>query len=575
LLLLCFGLLGAGAAVPRAQAAATQLPCGLPEQQPLWVDFADGSVPFWSTVFARPGIVGAAANLIVPPQLRAAGAKTIAFDLNFHTRMGSPSKPVDPDKVIPAANTLFNNAVRWTECDKPLIALNELFGAQTPTPWTATITQYRANVLAFVQRLAERGARPFLLLSNRPYAHGDAAEWWLQVAQYADLVPEVYFNGPSISRQGAVAGSRRLRSTLRSRIQDLTSIGIPASRIGVMLTFSSTPGAGGREGLQPLSKWLDVVKWESLAAKSIARETGIATVWSWGWGSWTAAGNDPDKPIAACVWLWTRDSSLCDASGAAGGRGFDPSLTVGPAIPAGAVCVLGTAPLWSSVVTSLTRTTGDADIALSGALQRLVVAGAARVSTSDVLRAERDVILDHFRGSRALYLAALARARTSLAGARAIIADELARNVIERKLPVATPSSSAIQEFYATNDSQPARMVTAEQPLVWLGNRRSGVAVAGLGPGRLFHLEPDAKTAIDGVSIATVGETAPLGAFPLSVAAPAIRAALVDEARADAFRTWSSRRQNQAVARLECTNDNFPQPTPVDLTEWLPYLSVR
>ena len=88
--MLCFALLGAGAAVPRAQAAGTQLPCGLPEQQPLWVDFADGSVPFWSTVFARPGIVGAAANLIVPPQLRAAGAKTIAFDLNFHTRMGSP-----------------------------------------------------------------------------------------------------------------------------------------------------------------------------------------------------------------------------------------------------------------------------------------------------------------------------------------------------------------------------------------------------------------------------------------------------------------------------------------------------
>ena len=103
-----------------------------------------------------------------------------------------------------------------------LIALNELFGAQTPTPWTPTTAQYRANVLAFVQRLAERGARPFLLLSNRPYTHGEAADWWLQAARYADLVPEVYFNGPSVWKQGVAAGSLRLRSTLRTRIDDLT-----------------------------------------------------------------------------------------------------------------------------------------------------------------------------------------------------------------------------------------------------------------------------------------------------------------------------------------------------------------
>ena len=59
-----------GSAAPGAHAAtaspsaAAQWPCGLPEQQPLWVDFADGSVPFWSSVFARPGVVGAAANLL-------------------------------------------------------------------------------------------------------------------------------------------------------------------------------------------------------------------------------------------------------------------------------------------------------------------------------------------------------------------------------------------------------------------------------------------------------------------------------------------------------------------------------
>ena len=53
------------------------LPCGLPQTQPLWVDYADGQVPFWSTIFARPGVVAAASNFIVPPQLRASGAKTV------------------------------------------------------------------------------------------------------------------------------------------------------------------------------------------------------------------------------------------------------------------------------------------------------------------------------------------------------------------------------------------------------------------------------------------------------------------------------------------------------------------
>jgi hypothetical protein len=574
---LCFGLLAlaGGAAAPRAAAAEVQLPCGLPDQQPLWVDYSDGSVPFWSTVFARPGVVAAAANLIVPPQLRSAGAKTVYFDLKFHARMGSPSAPVDPARVVPAADTLFNSAVKSADCATPLIALNELFGAQVPTPWTPSTARYRANVLTFVQRLAERGARPFLLLSSAPYAHGDAADWWRQAAQYADLVPEVYFNGPAISRQGAALGSRRLRSVLRARITELTEIGIPPSRIGVMLTFSSTPRTGGREGLQPLSKWLDVVKWESLAAKAVASETGIASVWSWGWGSWSAAGNDPDKPIAACVWLWTRDPALCDAPTVAADVGFDPSLTVGGTIPEGAVCVMGKAALWRSVVTGLTRTTGDADIALSAALQRLALAAAVPVATSDVLTAERAVILDHFRGVRALYMAALARAGTSLAGARAILADELRRNKIERHLRTPPPSAAAIAEYYAVHDGQPARMVTAESPLTWLGNRRTGVAVAGLAPGRLFKLDPDTTTAIAGVKMLAQGETAPLGAFPLSAAAPSIRAALVDEARSDAFLTWSSRRQNQALPRLECVADALPQPTPVDLTDWLPYLALH
>ena len=80
ILVLGFALLAVGVGGARGGAPAAQLPlpCGLPQVQPLWIDFADGSVPFWSTIFARPGVVGAASNFIVPPQLRAKGAQTVS-----------------------------------------------------------------------------------------------------------------------------------------------------------------------------------------------------------------------------------------------------------------------------------------------------------------------------------------------------------------------------------------------------------------------------------------------------------------------------------------------------------------
>ena len=49
-----------------------------------------------------------------------------------------------------------------------------------------------------MQQLAAKGARPFLLVNAAPYTGGDAGDWWRQAAQVGDIVPEVYFNAPSI-----------------------------------------------------------------------------------------------------------------------------------------------------------------------------------------------------------------------------------------------------------------------------------------------------------------------------------------------------------------------------------------
>ena len=80
-----------------------------------------------------------------------------------------------------------------------------------------------------------------------------------------------------------------------------------------MIGFQTGPGTGGREGLQPRSRWFSVAKWHALAVKQVAKELELAHVWSWGWAQRDARSNDPDKTYAACVWLWARDASLCDA----------------------------------------------------------------------------------------------------------------------------------------------------------------------------------------------------------------------------------------------------------------------
>jgi hypothetical protein len=565
---------GVGSTEPAATPAQLPLPCGLPQVQPLWIDYADGGVPFWSTIFARPGIVAAASNFIIPPQLRAKGAQTVYFDLYMNNRVGTPSKPADPALIQSRADKIFDTAVTSSGCDHPLMAENELFGAQLPTPWTPTTAQYRANVLAFVQRLAERGARPFLLLSNRPYTHDQASDdWWREVAKVADIVPEVYFSGPSVSKQGAVAGSRRLRATMRTRMEDLIQIGIPTNRIGMMLTFSSTPHAGGRENLQPLGKWLDVVKWESLAAKQIATDLDIATVWSWGWAAFNPKGNDPDKPTVACTWLWTRDHTLCDAPALAG-KQLDPSLDVGATLAAGTMCLLGKTPLLANDVAALSRLTGDRDLAFSAEFQHAVLVEAKAVDPKEIVRVERNAILDHFGGSRAAYNAALARAKATPALARLILADELRRRAVEATLRTPPPTGAQLQAWYATYDATLTRPVRASKPVPWLGNAKTGLAIQGVAPGRLLALAAGSQVTIDGVQVTALGEAAPLGSFPYAQAAPAIRKAFVDQLKSGAFATWSRRRQNQSLGSLTCQRDQQPQPEAVDLTEWLPYLSL-
>jgi hypothetical protein len=562
---------------PAAPEAATSDACALPSTKPVWIDFADGSVPFWEQ-FAKPGVVAAASNFIFPAQIRAHGAKTVYFDLNFTRRTGTPTEPADPAAVADRANRFYTYASNSMACSNPVITENELQGASTLTPWSVGNAQYRANVLIFLRTLAARGAKPVLLVSSDPYTGGEAADWWRQVAQVASIVREVYFPAPKIYKLGIVQGSRTIRQMFRSGARDFISIGIPPSKLGIMLGFQTTPGSGGREHLQPASKWFELTKLQALAARTVARELGLATVWSWGWATWTVGEKDPDKHTNACVYLWSRDPKLCDAPRMAGSA-LNTDLTAGQLIfPAGSRCTVYGSPVRWDVAASISRLTQDPQPAFTAAYGRAVASSYAHVTTKAILDAEKAVIALHFGGSRAAYMAALQRDHAGVGIARGVIGDELRRAQIQSRIRVGGPSASEVQSYYDAYAAAPVRLVQVKPAAPWLGSARRGFALGAIAPPRVFTLKKGQQASLRTMTgvfkVKAIGPTVALAELPLSKARKPIRTALISLARDTAYQNWLLQREKSAQAQTLCWHDQLPAVEVVPLTDYLPYLAL-
>lgn len=310
----------AGATGRTRAASPPALPC-LQPTQPAWVDYGDKWVPF-RRLFFRPGLAVALAHDAPGADARGRGAQVAFWAMALRRAVGTPARPVSPDAIPAATARLMDDAVRVTGCSTPVIALNELFGAQRATPWQPANARYRADVLALVQSLAARGARPELLISQAAATGGAAASWWRAVARYATIARELYLPAPSIHALGEARGSVYLRFQLRRAVRNLTTVGVPSSRVGIVLGFQK--GIGGRMGLAA-APWFGVVKLETLATKQVAGELGLASVWSWGWAAFPGSRADAATERAACVYLWTRQAGLCDGPKAAG-TGFSRSL---------------------------------------------------------------------------------------------------------------------------------------------------------------------------------------------------------------------------------------------------------
>jgi len=550
--------------------------CGLPATSPLWVDYAGHDAP----ITPRPGMVLAVSSgTTVPEQMRQAGAATIFFDLHLNDRVGTPSAPADPSTIKSKAAKEFAFAQQVTGCATPLIAENELFGAQTPTPWSATNAQYRANVLSLVQALDALGATVGITIANPPYTGGDAAEWWRQAAQAAILIRQVYFTAPGpkgLYAMGPVLASRAMRRGMRGLVAHFAEIGIPASRVALELQFQSAPGQGGRQGLEPKNAWLEIVKLEALAARQVAAETHIEGIWSWGWPAFSAAGADPDKPAAACVYLWTRDQSLCDGPALAG-PGFDTSLTEGQIIlPAGVRCSLGTQTIRKADVGRAAALTGDLDSAASAMLERAVLRAAEPIDPATVLSAERAIVRDRFGGSVPAYRAALLAAHVTLADARAIIADRLGRERVEERFQPRPPSAANIAAFLSTYAGTLVRLVQVSPRAPWLGDLDRGLAVETLAPIQLFRLGTNRTATLDTIDgrfvVRTLAAPLPVLALPRAQAVGVAKSVLDRFARDDVFQSWLQGRENTLLASAVCARDQVPTEADVDLSVWVPFL---
>ena len=279
-----------------------------------------------------------------------------------------------------------------------------------------------------------------------------------------------------------------MRNGLRGLVAHFGQIGIPASRVALELQFQSAPGQGGRQGLEPRLAWLEFVKLEALAAKQVAAETKVEGIWSWGWPTFSQAGADPDKPAAACVYLWTRDQNLCDGPAAAG-TGFDASLDEGQiSLPAGVRCTIGSARILKSDVARTAAVTGDLGSAAECLLERVVLRAAEPVDPATVLAAERAIVRERFGGSVARYRAALAAVPLTLADARAVISERISRERVEERFRPQPPTTSQIADFEATYAATRVRLVSLDEPAPWLGGTVRGYAVESIAPDVVFVL---------------------------------------------------------------------------------------
>ena len=293
---------------------------------------------------------------------------------------GTPTNPEDPEDVEDWADRVFYRAVASSACATPWIALNEMWGSNLAD---AVVADERAvpaerDHLRQAPACARRASRS---CSSRRGRSRTAR----QATGGARRRSTPTSSARSTSRAAAL--TRRADARLAHAAQRVPPgrhrpdrDRDPALEDRDLPRLPHEPRPGRPRRLKPASAWFDTIKLQVLAVKQVSREIPFATIWSWGWGEWSASDRDPDKPAAACVYLWTRRPGPLRRArrwrGPASTRRLDrrtaersPRRAVHDALGAAA----------QQRALGLARVTGDREIAYTSLFARLVLKGYVKV----------------------------------------------------------------------------------------------------------------------------------------------------------------------------------------------------
>jgi hypothetical protein len=278
------------------------------------------------------------------------------------------------------------------------------------------------------------------------------------------------------------------------------------------------------------------------------------------------------------VYLWARNPKFCDGPKAAG-PGFNRSLTEGQIdLPGGVQCIVGGARMPDTAIARLMSLTKDRQVAHSAVFARTVESRYADAPTADVRALERVVVATRFGGSYRTYRAALAKEGATVAVARGVLADELRQAQIESRIRAGYPSSSAISTYYNEYGSLSARRVEVAGAPWWLGGAKQGIAIFSVAPDQVLRARAGRWTTVQTPAgewkVRALGPVVPLASFSLANARPAIRGALQQSARTNAYQSWTAAKQRFALKQTVCRRDSLPAAGAVDLTSYLPFLAL-
>ena len=336
-------------------------------------------------------------------------------------------------------------------------------------------------------------------------------------------------------------------------------------------------------GLKPAQAWLEVVKWQALAARQVAQELHFSTIWSWGWTSYDGQRGSRLRPRPRACGSGRAHLALQRARAAQARAGTRRSTEGQLVFPRGAQCIVGK----DRIVAVVDLAARDADRRPRARVQRAVrahdrVAARARHARGGArggARADRRPLRRH----RARRTARRSRGRTSRSPSRGRSSPTScgARSSRERHAHVRRADGGAGRRPSTSRTRTcSSAQVKAKPAPSWLGGKTKGYALEVVAPSSVFRLGARGETRRSGRSRASSrcvrwARRSRSGRCRSRSSRPAIRVALDSFAQGDAFEEWTTKVQTAALATTICRGDDLPAPGPSSSRRSCPFLLGR